>query len=449
MKRSLWAKRSGGGRSLFQLLRADNNGNIWDLPKWGALGQSGTLIRPPYPEEMIKLPPGSKLVYLPGRQPLGFLTEEAQAADGPQIPPQAGRKSRNNQEPLKAGAGKIWAVAAVLPSGYLRTMLPAYKTIGSVLELPNFSYAACALKDNEIWVAAKHTDKNSCWNQRFFNTPDLMDIVDKIIKRLPHNRILQQLKTCAIEYYCYTAQNTFFQRWEAAIPISPSCNAKCVGCLSKPHKSSRISPQTRIKFIPQLEEILEIAIPHLKEADSPIISFGQGCEGEPTLQDKLLYKSIKAIREKTDRGIININTNGSKPEILEKLFKTGLDSIRVSMNSAVPSWFNQYYNPTNYGLMEIKKSLSIAKKMQKFSSINLLIMPGVTDSIQEIDHLFNFLEETTPSMIQLRNLNLDPDTYFKDIIQQPTEGIGIVKFLKKLKRHFPFIKLGNFTPSSP
>lgn len=410
---------------------------------------------------MIKLPSGSKLVYLPGRQPLGFLTEEAQAKDTAagesQIPPQVGRRGRHRPkvppkagwELAKVGAGNIWAVAAVLPSGYLRTMLPAYKTIGSVLELPNFSYAACALKDNEIWVAAKHTDKNSCWNQHFFNTPDLTGIIDKAIKRLPHNRILQQLKTCAIEYYCYTAQNTFFQRWEAAIPISPSCNAKCVGCLSKPHKSSRISPQIRIKFIPQLEEILEIAIPHLKEADSPIISFGQGCEGEPTLQDKLLDKTIKAIREKTNRGIININTNGSKPEILEKLFKTGLDSIRVSMNSAVPSWFNKYYNPTNYGLIEIKKSLSIAKKMQKFSSINLLIMPGVTDSIQEIDHLFDFLEETRPSMIQLRNLNLDPDTYFKEIIQQPTEGIGIVKFLKKLKQHFPFIKLGNFTPSAP
>ena len=70
----------------------------------------------------------------------------------------------------------------------------------------------------------------------------------------------------------------------------------------------------RIRFVPTVDEVLGVALPHLKEAEDPIVSFGQGCEGEPLMQWQLLERSIRELRERTDRGTINLNTNGSFPD---------------------------------------------------------------------------------------------------------------------------------------
>ena len=50
--------------------------------------------------------------------------------------------------------------------------------------------------------------------------------------RDPDNRVLRQLRTCALVYRCFTSQNLFLGRDEGAIPVSVMCNAACVGCIS-------------------------------------------------------------------------------------------------------------------------------------------------------------------------------------------------------------------------
>ncbi|MCK4423827.1 MAG: hypothetical protein KAV18_07145 [Candidatus Omnitrophica bacterium] len=45
----------------------------------------------------------------------------------------------------------------------------------------------------------------------------------------------------------------------------------------------------------------------------PVVSFGQGCEGEPLLVYKTLSQAIKLIRKQTKKGTINLNTNASRP----------------------------------------------------------------------------------------------------------------------------------------
>ena len=78
-----------------------------------------------------------------------------------------------------------------------------------------------------------------------------------------------------------------------------------------------------------------VALPHLKEAEDAIVSFGQGCEGEPLMQWRLLEKSIRQMREKTDRGTINLNTNGSLPEKVRRSCVTQ-DSTAFVSPSTVP-----------------------------------------------------------------------------------------------------------------
>ena len=167
-------------------------------------------------------------------------------------------------------------------------------------------------------------------------TPTVKQKADAQCKQLPGNRIVQQLWTCAVKYGCMTARNYFLERHEAAIPVSPACNASCVGCLSWQPAESCVPSHDRITFLPSAEEILEIAIPHLEGGPERIVSFGQGCEGDPLLAASTIEEALRKIRSKTKAGTLNMNTNGSKPEALERLCQAGLDSVRISTNSAVP-----------------------------------------------------------------------------------------------------------------
>jgi hypothetical protein len=99
--------------------------------------------------------------------------------------------------------------------------------------------------------------------------------------------------------------NFFLGRWEPPLPTLPICNAACLGCISMQSEVVPPASQDRITFVPTAEEVTGVAVPHLNRAQRPAVSFGQGCEGEPLLQAKLLEQSVTKIRGKTDRGTIN------------------------------------------------------------------------------------------------------------------------------------------------
>ena len=123
-------------------------------------------------------------------------------------------------------------------------------------------------------------------------------------------------------------------------------------------------------------------MPHLQKAESAIASFGQGCEGEPLLQDKTLEAAIKLIRKQTDRGTINLNTNGYSPEKIKRLAGAGLNSVRISLNSSLKKSYDAYYRPVNYKYADVLKSIAVAKQNGLYVSINLLVFPGYTDREQ-------------------------------------------------------------------
>ncbi|HEY0799073.1 MAG TPA: radical SAM protein, partial [Candidatus Baltobacteraceae bacterium] len=68
-----------------------------------------------------------------------------------------------------------------------------------------------------------------------------------------------------------------------------------------------------------------------------IVSFGQGCEGEPLLRSTTIARAIEQIRARIATGTININTNGSMPTNLQQLIDAGLDAVRISLNSFRPA----------------------------------------------------------------------------------------------------------------
>ena len=63
------------------------------------------------------------------------------------------------------------------------------------------------------------------------------------------------------------------------------------------------------KYRVTAEEIAEVALFHIDNVDDPVVSFGQGCEGEPLMVADVLEEAILLIRKETSKGIINLNSN--------------------------------------------------------------------------------------------------------------------------------------------
>lgn len=385
-----------------------------------AMGRCGWDIVPV--EEWIPLPTGAQLLTMPECCPVGAIRG---GLDG-------------DHEGLP--------VAAALPHGFTRTFLPAYRKQKGAAPLPLFGYTAVAELDGELVVAAVQTDAMPEWQPKRFNTQDLTTRVEAVLRMAPFNTVLAQLRRCALEYGCYTAQNTFYGRWEAAIPTSNACNARCVGCISEQEPDGPPSPQQRIREMVRQHDIVEVAVRHLEHAERAMVSFGQGCEGEPLLNWRILVRCIEAIRRQTDRGWININTNGSSPRAMEALIRAGLDACRVSVFSARESTFAAYYRPRNYTFADVERSLQLAADAGLFTSINLLTFPGVTDQEREADALIDLLRRTRTRLVQLRNLTIDPEQLLEALPPGDSPAQGVSHLLARLRTEVPGLLLGNASP---
>lgn len=402
-------------------LYADKKGEIFDAPGYQAVGRVGYDEVKLHLEDMIPLPEGAVLAYLPGRTAIGIKKDEI--------------------VPIH---GKVMAVAAMLPAGYTRTHVPAFLKYVDAPTLPLYGYAAAALYNDEIYVAAVKSDENDKWNPSRYNTPDLKKKVSRIKQEFKGNRIVEQLAHCSLTWQCCTAENLFYQRWEAGIPTSPVCNANCFGCISLQPSECCPSPQSRIDFIPSPEEIAAVGVFHLTNAPEGIISFGQGCEGEPSLSFENISKAMQLIRAKTSKGMININTNAGFTKGIKAIVDAGLDSMRVSMISAAPEVYQAYYR-SNYTLKDVRESILYAKQAGVYVSLNMLTFPGLNDRPEELAAWVGFIKETGVDMIQLRNLNVDPDAFLEIMPDSSGTPIGVRSFIAALKENVPALKIGSFS----
>ncbi len=376
--------------------------------------------------DLIPLPDGVTLSMMPDRLAVG-------------------RKRSGERQVLAKSRG--WAVAALLPIGYTRTLLPAYEKVPETEPLPFFGYSAVAGLNGRLYVAALKTDDPRKWHPRAFNRRTLERLVREKQAAYPANRIIAQHAHCALDYSCPTASNLFFARWEMAIAVSPGCNSRCIGCISKQEEEDLISPQDRLTFIPTVDEIVEVALPHLEGAEDAIVSFGQGCEGEPLMQWRRIEQAIKRLRTLTDRGVLNINTNASNPRWLQRLYDAGLDTIRVSTISGHPETYTAYYRPIGYSFEDVKESLKRASDAGLYSSINLLSFPGMIDREREVEALLSLIKETGLRLIQLRNLNIDPEVLLPRMptLDSMGKALGVRTMIEIVKREAPEVEIGNFT----
>jgi pyruvate-formate lyase-activating enzyme len=409
------------------LLYSDGQGNIFEDTSLYAIGRSGWDAMPVAEEDWIPLPDGGSLYELPGRKGIGV--------------------------DVVSGELRLcelgWAVAAFIPPAHTGLYMAAYETAEDAPTLPLFCYTAVGWHNDVFYVTAIRIEQDIRQECSGFDAHKVKEGVGHLISAYPHNRLVQHLASnCALTYECPAARNFFMGRWECPVPSSPACNANCLGCISfQPEEETIVSTQDRLTFKPSAAEIVEFTVPHLEQAPFPIISFGQGCEGEPLLMWETIKEAIIEIRQHTAKGSININTNGSKPDAVSKLMEVGLDSIRVSLNSARKEIYTQYYLPNNYQFEDIVESLKVVTDRGGWASINYFVFPGMTDCEEEYQALRALIKYTNLSMIQWRNFNIDPDWYLGKIgVYETGDPIGVKQMMDLIKEEFPNVKFVYFNP---
>lgn len=412
---------------------ADSENRIFDVEAIAAAGMKAGIFYPLSPNELIRLPFASELFMLPGRKAVGFNAVSGQLEETEYNP-----------------------VAAFISPGYTVTYNTAYiegaEARHAAPLLPLFSYAAVCWYKGNFYVAAVKIERERRQDLRLMDMALMRRNIKRFIRLFPKNRLVRHLSSCAANYGCPAAINFFLERYECPLPTSHTCNSSCAGCISVRHSDSCPEVQPRIKFVPRPEEIAEVALRHIKAVNKPVVSFGQGCEGEPLMVAGVLEEAIRLIRKSTKKGVINLNTNASMPFAIKRLRLAGLDSIRVSMNSVREKFYNLYYKPKGYAFNGVVSSINIMKALGGFVSVNYLVMPGFSDLKEEAAEFFDFIRKNKIDMIQWRNLNYDPVDYFRKMKigagnrHACSLHIGVRQLIEQTRRYFPKLRHGYFNP---
>jgi len=415
-----------------QTLVCDPDGNILDYPTLGFAGQSGSRWVPVPEADLMPIPEGTKVFFVPDSRAVGW--------------------DRQRGRPVVLDG--VRAVAAMLQAGFTRTLLPAAERTepasgryGCHDYLPLWSYAAVGWRGGEMVAAAFRVDPMTHSETEHYDDRQIAPRVRRALKAQGDNRLVVHLSRCALEYHCFAAKNLFMSRWEAPLPTAPACNARCLGCISLQPSECCPSSQERIGFVPTVEELCRVAVPHLEGAERGIVSFGQGCEGEPLTVADTLEQAVREIRRRTPRGTVHLNTNGSLPSALRRVARAGLDSVRISLNSARRETYHAYYRPASYRFEDVVESVRVAVGEGLYVALNLLVFPGVTDHPDEVAALEDLVAETGLAMVHLRNLSIDPQLYARhlpaELLDSPAH-LGLRTLAQRLKRRFPALDLGYF-----
>ena len=411
---------------------ADASGRIFDHPELEMAGVGGGEPVPVAEADLLRLPRGSDLFTMPGRIPIG-------------IDPATGRPVRFEGD---GRTGEVQAVAAFLAPAHTLALLPAFAPRPLAAALPLFAYSAVGFREGEFWATGFRVDPDPRQDPWRFDSERLRkQVAERLAGPASQNQVVRQLERCALEYSCRAAQNFFIGRHECPLPTSVTCNALCLGCISLQPDGEFKASHERLGRAPTPAEVAAVALDHLARVPDGVVSFGQGCEGEPLLNAELLVDSVRKIRQATAAGTINLNSNASKPEVVGALAAAGLDSMRVSLNSARPEVYAAYYRPQKYGFAEVVESMRAMKRHGRFLSVNYLVFPGVTDTDEELEAAGRLIAATGIDLVQMRNLNIDPEVYAAAMPPGTVHpGFGIRRVVERLGARFPHLRFGYFNP---
>lgn len=407
-----------------RLMYCNARGELFDHPFYEMAVFDGATVRRPREDELVPLPAGSDVFLLAGREPVGINPETG----GPEV--------------LRGAT----AVSAFASPAWLRLGHPATACLGAAPALPLYAYAPLGWRRGRMFTTAVRVDRSGRQDPRRFDRRAIGKAARALCRAMPRNRLVAHLQHCAMVYGCRAAQNFFLCREECPLPTSSRCNSRCAGCLSLAPAGNVCAPHERIDFTPTPDEIAEVACLHIARVRRPVVSFGQGCEGEPLMVADVLVEAVREIRRRTGAGTINLNTNGSRPDDVGRLCDVGLDAIRLSVNSFRRDVYNRYYRPHGYALDDVIASGRRVRESGGFVSVNLLVFPGVSDVPADIEATIEGLRACGADFVQMRNLNIDPEVYLDVVGRDHGAPVGLVEAMRRMKAALPHLAFGYFNP---
>ncbi len=357
--------------------------------------------------------------------------------------------SERSGRPRRLGAGRL-AAAALLPTGYLRTQLPAYLDATDRPDLVPRPYAAVAADDSgALVVAALQVDRDATHDTPSDARSEVAAKVAEGLRLHPGDRLVRQLARCAREYGCHAAANAFFGRWECALPIAAPANEKPAAAVA-PRRDGEAEPTEIAAFHPSTDEIARLAQAHIA-AGGTILGFGRACEGEPLLAARLVEDAVARIRSGTREGTIHLDTNGSVPGGLRRIAAAGLDSICVRMLAASAATYEMLHGPEGYRFADVRATIRLAADLPLATSVLVLVLPGLFDRPDELAALIALLGDLPDgSALLLRDLHADPLRTLALVPERGAEPLGIGRATLRIREELPRLRIGAFVrPLAP
>jgi len=353
----------------------------------------------------IPVPDGTDLVALQARDAIGL--------------DRAGR-------PRPLGGGRL-AVGAILPLGYLRTGLPAYAEDPGAAPLAPRAYTAVGADANGELVVSGAVIEPAARA----DAADLQTKLNAALREHPSNRLVKQLARCAKEYRCRAAANAFFRAQDCALPVAAASNERPPGFVALRDEGDA-SPTEPAAFHPTAAEIADVAVAHL-DGGGRLVAFGRACEGEPLLDTRLVEAAIGAIRKRTARGTVHLETNGSLPLALRRSCDAGLDSVTFRIGSARSETYDALHRPDGYRFTDVRASIAEAISRKVAVAVALLMLPGLTDREVELDAIVALAGELpNGSALLLRGLAADPQRVLR-LLRATDAPLGMERALERLR----------------
>jgi hypothetical protein len=76
--------------------------------------------------------------------------------------------------------------------------------------------------------------------------------------------------------------------------------------------------------------------------------------------------------------------------------------------------------------------------------LNYLVFPGISDQEEEFEALRSLIGGTEVDFIHLKNLNIDPPLYLRDMPSGSSPSLGMGGLVAAIREAFPRVELGYF-----
>lgn len=206
----------------------------------------------------------------------------------------------------------------------------------------------------------------------------------------------------------------------ACILFTQGCNFKCPYC-----QNSGLICNKNEQLINE-EEIFSYLNKRKGVIDGVVIS-----GGEPTVQSDL----ESFIKKTKDLGfLVKLDTNGSNPDLIEKLINNGLiDYIAMDIKNVLPLYIDVSFVKAN--IDKLKRSIEIIKK----SSIDHEFRTTIIKNIHDIDKLNQICSYVDGDKMFLQNFEQSENVLGKNL--ESFSKDELIEISKIMKGKYPNVKV--------